>query len=322
MKIIFMGTPDFAGQALKDLLKSKHQVLAVFTQPDKARGRGKKISFSPVKEIALEAGLPVYQPLKIRDQENIDLIKELAADIIVVAAYGRILPLEILNAPRYGSINIHASLLPKYRGAAPIHRALIEGEKTTGVTIMQMDEGMDTGDMLLKGEIDIPPEANTGHMFEELAILGGSLLLEALDLIEEGKIEAEKQKEEEATYAPVLTREDELLDWQLPADLLANKIRGMNPWPGVYSFFRGQRLKIHQVSLPDDLFFEETAMKEKRLQNLLPGTIAGFSREGILLKTGQGFLLLKSLQPAGKKTLDHADFVNGYQVLEGEVLGI
>lgn len=321
MKIIFMGTPDFAGQALKDLLESRHQVLAVFTQPDKARGRGKKVSYSPVKEIALEAGLPVYQPLKIRDQENIDLIKKIGADIIVVAAYGRILPLEILNSPSYGSINIHASLLPKYRGAAPIHRALIEGEKTTGVTIMQMDEGMDTGDMLLKEEIDIPPEANTGYMFQELAVLGGKMLLKALDLIEEGKIKAEKQNEADATSAPMLTREEELLDWQLPAETLANKIRGMNPWPGVYTFFRGQRLKIHQAALPADISLEEASLDEKEVKDFLPGSIVAFNQNGILLKTGQGLLLLKSLQPAGKKTMGHKDFVNGYQVLEGEVLG-
>lgn len=319
MKIIFMGTPDFAGQALKDLLESRHQVLAVFTQPDRPRGRGKKVSFTPVKEIALEAGLPVYQPKKIRDPEIIEKIKELDPDIIVVAAYGRILPVDILNLPRHGAINIHASLLPKYRGAAPIHWALINGEEKTGVTIMQMDEGMDTGDMLLKKEIIIDQAANTGDLFNQLALLGGQALLEALDAIEKGQLEGEKQNEDEATYAPMLAKEDEILDWQMPASDLVNKIRGMNPWPGVYTFFRNQRLKIHKASLADS--YQVQVLSNIEENSVRPGLIAGFGQEGILLATGQGFILLESLQPAGKKAMDHTDFINGYQVHEGEVLG-
>lgn len=311
MRIVFMGTPDFSGEALKSLLNSEHEVVAVFTQPDKPKGRGKKLSNPPVKTIALEAGIPIYQPTKIRDSESLKVLKDLNPDIIVVAAYGKILPKEMLELPPYGCINIHASILPKYRGAAPIHWAVINGEKETGITIMQMDEGMDTGDILLIGKIDIPEDAHTGEMFERLATLGGKLLIEALDQIKEDNIVPIKQNNNEATYAPMLTKDDELIQWNMSARNLHNKIRGMNPWPGVYTFFRDERLKIHKSSL-----IEENCLTKGK-----PGEIIDFSSAGILVATENGLLALEKVQPAGKKQLDFKDFVNGYKVNKGEVLG-
>lgn len=311
MKIVFMGTPDFAGEALKALLESEHQVLAVFTQPDKPKGRGNKLSYPPVKEIALDNGLPVYQPVRIRDEESLSLIKELSPDLIVVAAYGKILPKELLNVPKFGCINIHASILPKYRGSAPIHWAIINGEKETGITIMQMDEGMDTGDILLIDRTEISEDENTGDLFQKLAILGGKLLLEALKKLENDQIVPLKQNNDEATYAPMLKKEDELLNWDMSALDLHNKIRGMNPWPGVYTFFRGERLKIQKSLLID----------EEKDTGYTPGEIIDITSEGIYIATLKGIIALVTVQPAGKKQLDSKDFVNGYKVIKGELLG-
>lgn len=311
MKIVFMGTPDFAGEALRALLESKHQVLAVFTQPDKPKGRGNKLSYPPVKEIALDKGLPVYQPARIRDEESLSLIKNLSPDLIVVAAYGKILPKELLNIPKFGCINIHASILPKYRGSAPIHWAIINNEKETGITIMQMDEGMDTGDILLVDKIEISEDENTGDLFQKLAILGGKLLLEALNKLEKDGIVPLKQNNDEATYAPMLKKEDELLNWNMSALDLHNKIRGMNPWPGVYTFFRGERLKIQRSLLID----------EKKGTGYTPGEIIDITSEGIYIATLKGIIALVTVQPAGKKQLDSKDFVNGYKVIKGELLG-
>ncbi len=311
MKIVFMGTPDFAGEALKALLKSKHNVTAVFTQPDKPKGRGNKLSYPPVKEIALENSLPVHQPVRIRDEESLKLIKELDPDVIVVAAYGKILPKELLEIPKFGCINIHASILPKYRGSAPIHWSIINGEKETGITIMQMDEGMDTGDILLIDKLEISENDSTGDLFQKLSILGGDLLLKALDGIEAGKISPVKQKNEEATYAPMLKKEDELIDWHIPSKDLHNKIRGMNPWPGVYTFFRGERLKIQKSIL----------ISEDKETGLTPGEIIDISPGRILVAAKKGITSLVTVQPAGKRQLDSKDFVNGYKVIKGELLG-
>ena len=311
MKIVFMGTPDFAGEALKSLINSQHQIAAVLTQPDKPKGRGNKLAPPPVKEIALENRIPVFQPQRIRDAESLQILKDIQPDIIVVAAYGKILPQEILDLPTYGCVNIHASVLPKYRGAAPIHWAVVNGEKETGITIMQMDTGMDTGDILLVEKIEIPQSADSGEIFQKLAVTGSSLIIKALEKIEKGELNPIKQKESEATYAPVLTKEDELLEWNMKARDVFNKIRGMNPWPGVYTFFRGERLKIQKSNLLDI----------EKLSGTEPGEITDFLPEGIVIATAEGFLALEVVQPAGKKQMNHKDFINGYKVKKGEVLG-
>ena len=306
-----MGTPDFAGEALKALINSKHQVAAVFTQPDKPKGRGNKLTPPPVKEVALENEIPVFQPQRIRDAESLQILKDIQPDIIVVAAYGKILPREILDLPLYGCVNIHASVLPKYRGAAPIHWAVVNGEKETGITIMQMDTGMDTGDILLVEKIEISASADTGEIFQKLAVTGSSLIIKALEKIEKGELNPIKQEESEATYAPVLTKEDELLEWNMKAEDVFNKIRGMNPWPGVYTFFRGERLKIQKSNLLDI----------EQLSSAEPGEITDFLPEGIVIAAAKGFVALEVIQPAGKKQMNHKDFINGYKVKKGEVLG-
>lgn len=313
MKIVFMGTPDFAAASLQAILNSKHQCQAVFTQPDKPKGRGKKIQMSAVKELALASGLPVYQPAKLRDGKAMAVLQELAPDAIVVAAYGRILPQEILDLPRYGCINVHASILPKYRGAAPIHHAIINGEKESGVTIMQMDAGMDTGDILMLEKIKISPEMNTGDLYERLAVTGGSLLIKTLDELEKGTLSSQKQNESQATYAPMLSKEDEVIDWRQPAINLHQKIRGMNPWPGVHTMFRGQRLKIQEACIP-------LSKDVKPAKTWVPGEVINTSEEGLLVATGQGQILLRQVQPAGKKIMPATDFVRGYQIKEGEIL--
>lgn len=311
MKIVFMGTPDFAGEVLDSLLQSEHEVLGVFTQPDKPKGRGKKMMFPPVKEIALEAEIPVFQPTRIRDEEVLKTLKEIGPDVIIVAAYGRILPKEILDLPHYGCINIHASILPKYRGAAPIHWAIINGEEETGVSIMQMDEGMDTGDILLTEKIEIYKDSDTGELFQRLASLGGKMIIETLEKLKNNKIIPIKQNEKEATYSPMLTKEDELLDWNMPAKDIYNKIRGMNPWPGVYTYFRGQRLKIQKSIL----------LEENKNTGLEAGEIIEFSSQGILVSAKPGIIGLEIVQPAGKKQLNFNDFINGYKINPGEILG-
>ncbi len=311
MKIVFMGTPDFAGEVLISLLKSEHEVLGVFTQPDKPKGRGKKMMFPPVKEIALEAKIPVFQPTRIRDEEVLKTLKEIGPDVIIVAAYGRILPKEILELPPYGCINIHASILPKYRGAAPIHWAIIKGEEETGISIMQMDEGMDTGDILMTEKIKIHEDSDTGELFQRLASLGGKMIIDTLEKLKDNKIVPKKQNETDASYSPILTKEDELLDWNMPAKDIYNKIRGMNPWPGVYTYFRGQRLKIQKSVL----------VEEEKDTGLETGEIISFSSQGILVSANPGIIGLEIVQPAGKKQLSFNDFINGYKINPGEVLG-
>lgn len=310
MRIVFMGTPDFAARALEAILAAPgHECLAVFTQPDKPRGRGQKVSFSPVKSIALVHGIPVYQPEKIRQPEVREELARLNPDVIVVAAYGKILPVEILNLPPLGCINIHASLLPRYRGAAPIHWAIMNGEKETGITIMQMDEGMDTGDILAMESIPLGQDAQTGEIYEALALLGGRLLLETLAGLEAGNIQPVKQEEALATYAPMLDKGHEIIDWKRTAQQIHNQIRGMNPWPGVYTFFRKERLKVARSRLVNQVGTYD------------PGRIIGFSEDGILVGTVKGVVALSMVQPAGKKPMNARDFINGYKVQAGEMLG-
>ncbi len=307
LRLIFMGTPQFAVPILEALIKSGEEILAVVTQPDKPAGRGKKLTPPPVKVLAEKHGLPVLQPSKIKDPAFLAKLKEASPDVIVVAAYGKILPKEVLEIPKFGCINVHASLLPKFRGAAPINWAIIAGEKETGVTIMQMDEGMDTGDILLMEKIPIEEGETAGTLHDKLSSLGAKLIVKALNLLKEGKLTPRKQPEEGVSYAPMLKKEDGLLDFSRPATELANLIRGLDPWPTAYAYFRGKLIK----------FFHPRA--EKGPSQGEPGEILGLDEEGFLLiGTGEGVLGVKEVQLEGKKRISAEEFVRGYRPAPGE----
>lgn len=309
MRIVFMGTPDFAVASLNALMHAGHDVAAVITQPDRPKGRGNKLAFPEVKERALELGLPVHQPVSVKDDAFLELLKQYAPDVIVVVAYGRILPQAVLDLPPYGCINVHGSLLPAYRGAAPIQRAVLDGCKESGVTIMQMDLGMDTGDMLLQGTLPITEDDTTGTMFEKLAVLGGTLLVEALEGLQQGTIQPQKQNEEQATYAARILKEDEIIDWTKPAEVIACQVRGLAPAPGAYTLWNGQRLKI----------WKSRVRREER--GLTPGTVAEVGKSYLLIQTGQGCLEVLELQPAGKKAMPANAFCNGTGIQIGAQLG-
>lgn len=299
MRIIFMGTPDFAVPSLRRLLESQYDVVAVVTQPDRPKGRKQILTPSPVKEVALEYGIPVLQPEKIRRKEEYEKILDLHPDLIVTAAFGQIIPKAILDAPRYGCINVHASLLPKYRGGAPIHYAVMNGEKETGVTIMYMVEELDAGDILSQVTIPIHTTDTAGTVFEKLATIGADLLIDTIPKIVSGKISPIPQDREKATYSPTLKREDEWLDFRRPAEELYNQIRGLNPWPVAFTMIEGNVIKIWWAEWKDE---ETTA---------LPGTITSIAPTGIEIATGKGILIIKELQPAGKKRMSVSDFVRG-----------
>ncbi|MFA5527153.1 MAG: methionyl-tRNA formyltransferase [Peptostreptococcales bacterium] len=305
MKIIFMGTPEFAAVALDKLIHSDNEVLACVTQPDKPKGRGKKIQFSPVKELALQHGIRVMQPITARDEEFIKEIERLDPDSIVVAAYGNILPKRLLDIPKYGCINIHGSLLPRYRGAAPIHWAVIEGEEVTGVTIMYMEEGLDTGDMLLKSEVKIGNKT-TGELHDILAEMGADLVVKALKDIENGRIVREPQKEEESSYASMLNKEMGQIDWSKKAETIEALIRGLNPWPLAYTKYRGTMMKVFEAELTDKL---STGQKS--------GEILAVSDEGIEVATQDKNLLIKKIQFPNKKAMTVADYLRGNPALTG-----
>lgn len=309
MRIVFMGTPDFAVQSLNALVTAGHDVVAVITQPDRPKGRGNKLAFPEVKTRALELGLPVHQPLKVKDESFLELLRGYAPDVIVVVAYGRILPESVLELPPYGCINVHGSLLPAYRGAAPIQRAVFDGCTRSGVTIMQMDAGMDTGDMLLQGSLPITAEDTSGTMFEKLAVLGGRLLTEALEQLQQGTIQRQKQQEEAATYAARILKEDEQIHWDWTADQIFCQIRALSPAPGAYTMWNGQRLKIWKSRLHD------THTDQK------PGTIVEIGKDYLLVQTGQGCLEITELQPAGKKAMPAKAFCNGTGIAAGTCLG-
>ncbi|MGI6686115.1 MAG: methionyl-tRNA formyltransferase [Bacillota bacterium] len=311
MRVVFMGSPDFALPCLDKLLQSPYQVTAVVTQPDRPKGRGKKLTFTPVKEKALEKGIPVLQPEKINNPEFIEKLKTMAPDVFVVVAFGQILKQELLNLPALGCINVHASLLPKYRGAAPIHWAIINGEKETGVTTMFMDQGMDTGDMILKKRIPIGEEDTTGLIHDKLAEAGGELLIETLELLLNKKVPRETQDHELATYAPILTREHELIDWTKTDREVHNLVRGMNPWPGAYTTFENKIVKIWEAKVIEDVSEEAK-----------PGTVLSVvNGEGICVKCGQGALLVSLLQPQGKQAMAGDAWARGARFKKGSTLG-
>lgn len=309
MRVVFMGTPDFAVPTLQALVQAGHDVAAVVTQPDRPRGRGKKETAPPVKVAAQTFQIPVFQPQRVKDPEFIDVLKKITPEIIVVVAYGRILPPAILNLPVYGCINVHASLLPKYRGAAPLHWAVMNGERETGITIMRMDEGMDTGDVLLMEAVPVSEQDNVGTVHDKLAALGAGLLLKGLELAGRGELAGTPQ-EGEPSYAPMLKAEDEIIDWGRPARHLFNQIRGMDPWPGARTVFFGRVLKIWQAVVVDE-----------GDQGHIPGQVLDAGRQGIMVGTGQGRLLLKEIQLQGGRRMSAADFVRGNPLPAGTVLG-
>lgn len=316
MKIVYMGTPDFAVPPLAALVKNGYEVTAVVTQPDKPKGRGKTLLPTPVKEEALKHGIPVYQPQKVRDPEFMEILKELNPDIIVVAAFGQIIPRDILELPEFGCINIHASLLPKYRGAAPIQQAVIDGEKESGVTIMQMGTGLDTGDMISQAVVPLDEKETGGSLFDKLADLGADLLVKTLPSIFDRTAVREKQPEESPTpYASMITKQMGLMDFSKSAQELERLVRGMNPWPSAYTFLNGKTFKIWEASVVSVLNGDGKPAAE-------PGTViaADTGKDGIHVACGKDILVLTEVQLEGKKRMDAASFLRGYQVQPGTVL--
>jgi len=306
MRLVFMGTPAFAVPTLERTVAAGHQVLAVVTQPDRPSGRGQNTAAPPVKEAAARFGLPVYQPERVRRPEAVEHLRALAPDAMVVVGYGQIIPQAIIDIPPLGILNVHASLLPKYRGAGPIQWAIIQGETRTGVTIMRIDAGLDTGDMLLKAETEIGPEENAGELGRRLAVMGADLLVEALAGLAAGTIVPERQDGSQATYAPLLKKEEGRIDWSQPAAAIHNRIRGLQPWPGAYTFLRGHPLHIWRAR-PVGLF-----------GGLPTGTIAGV--KPLIVVCGTGALELLELQLEGRKRLPAAEFANGQRLRENELL--
>lgn len=306
LRIVFMGTPDFAVPALQALLDSPDQVVAVICQPDRKKGRGRKLSPPPVKLLALQAGIPVLQPTAIRTKEFLETIQDLRPDLIVVTAYGRILPGSLLNLPPLGTINVHGSLLPKYRGAAPIQWAVINGETETGVTIMQMDEGMDTGDILLPVSLPIEEDDTSGTLFVKLSELGGQALVKAIALLKEDRLQPVKQDDSLATEAPMLSKKMGQLDWSRDAAELHCLIRGLDPWPSAYGFLAGRRFR----------FFKPQVIRKEVVEE--PGTLCRADKNGILVATGDDYLLIREIQPEGKKRMSVQSCLCGMKLPVGE----
>ncbi len=313
MRIVYMGTPDFAVNPLHALAKAGYEVVGVVTQPDKPKGRGKTMLPTPVKEEAMKHGFPVFQPLKVRDPEFLSILKELAPDIIVVAAFGQIIPKSILDMPKYGCINIHASLLPKYRGAAPIQQAVIDGEKESGVTIMRMATGLDTGDMISKIVVPLADDETGGSLFDKLAEAGGRLLIDTLPHIFDGTAVYEKQPEESPTpYAGMITKQMGMMDFSKSAMELERLVRGLNPWPSAFTYFNGKTLKVWEsfVAGDDELLDCEAKQTE-------PGTVVKTDKKGIYVACGDGVLVLSAVQLEGKKRMDADAFLRGCRIEAG-----
>ena len=309
MKIVFMGTPDFAVGALESLVEAGHDVVAVVTQPDKPKGRGKEMQQTPVKACAVKHNIEVFQPVKIKTPEAEEVLKGYGADLFVVAAFGQILSKEILDMPKYGCVNIHASLLPKYRGAAPIQWAILDGEKETGVTIMQMNEGLDTGDMLTKVVVPIEDTDTGESLFDKLAEAGAKLLIETIPQIEAGTLKPEPQDDSLSTYAKMIKKDMGLIDWKKEAVMLERLVRGMNSWPSAYTHFQGKTLKVWEAEV-------ETCETEA-----VPGSVVEVTKNSIKVQTGKDLLVLKQIQLEGKKRMDVAAFLLGYKVDAGMIFG-
>ena len=305
MKVIFMGTPDFAVETLEAVIKAGHEVALVVTQPDKPKGRGNAMQASPVKECALAHGIEVYQPKKIREQECVDYLEGFGADIFVVAAFGQILSQALLDMPKYGCINVHASLLPKYRGAAPIQWAVINGEQTTGVTIQQMDIGIDTGDIIAQEELTLAADETGGSLFDKLAAVGASLCVKAMEQIASGTATRTPQDESAATHTSMIRKDFGHIDWNKSAKEIERLIRGLNPWPSAYTHLDGKTLKIWKATVKDS----ESGEK--------PGCIVDVTKDAILVQTGEGVLQLDEIQLEGKKRMACDAFLRGYHIEKG-----
>ncbi len=317
MNIVYMGTPEIAAVILKALHTAGHHIIAAVTQQDKPKGRGNQVQFSPVKELALSLDIPVYQPRRAREPEFIEVLKELNPEVIVVAAFGQILPKGILELPKYGCINVHASLLPKYRGAAPIQWCIIEGEEKTGITIMHMDEGVDTGDMIRKQEITIAPKETFGSLHDKLAEAAGPLLLQSLSDIEAGRAERIKQKDEDSSYIKILDKSMGHIDFNQPARKIERLIRGLNPWPSAYTTLEGKMLKIWDADVIEEngeAFSGEGISGNPFLKDALPGEAAALKKDALLIKTAEGILAVKELQLEGKKRMTAENFLRGYDL--------
>lgn len=308
MKIIFMGTPEFSVGTLEALLAAGHEVVLTVTQPDKAKGRGKEVQFPPVKECAIRHGIPVYQPVRIREEACVEELRKYPADVMVVVAFGQILPKEILEMTPYGCINVHASLLPKYRGAAPIQWSIIQGEAVTGVTTMQMNEGLDTGDMLLKVELSMDAQETGGSLHDKLAEAGAKLCIETLEQLQAGTISPKPQGETPTAYARQLDKKLGNLPWEKTAVELERLIRGLAPWPGTYTNWNGKVMKIWSASVVEEQ------------SDALPGTIVKVEKDAFYVQTGEGLLKILEVQLPGKKRMDAGAFLRGYEVKEGHVL--
>ena len=331
MKIIYMGTPDFAVAPLEAILKAGHEVTVVVTQPDRQKGRGREVQYSPVKECALSHGIPVLQPVKIKEKEAVEELRKYPADIFVVAAFGQLLSEEILSMPKFGCINIHASLLPAYRGAAPIQWCVINGEEKTGVTIMQMAKGMDTGDILLQKEVVLDEKETGGSLFDRLMETGAELIVEALPEIEAGELTPVKQKEELATYAGKITKDMGNIDFTKSAVTIERLIRGLNPWPSAFTHYKGKMLKIWEADVVSECAdagadgngcsgAENAGSAGMSTESPAPGIVIALDKESFTLATGEGALRIRSLQLEGKKRMSCAEFMRGYEVKVGETL--
>ncbi len=303
-----MGTPDFAVGTLEEIIKAGHEVVLVVSQPDKQKGRGKTLQPTPVKECALAHGIEVFQPKRVRETECVEYLAQYKPDIIVVAAFGQIIPRDILDMPKYGCINVHASLLPKYRGAAPIQWAVLNGDKVSGVTIMHMNEGLDTGDMILQREVELDPEETGGSLFDRLAVVGAKLCVEAMEAIENGTAEDIPQDHDNATHVGKISKEMGSIDWSRPAEEIERLIRGLNPWPSAYTRIGDKTLKIWKAKIVSE---------EQKAE---PGCIVAVNKDSIEVQTGTGILALLEVQLEGKKRMDTGAFLRGYEVVQGTFL--
>ncbi len=303
MKVVFMGTPDFAVETLKAIYEAGHEIVLVVSQPDKPKGRSGKLQPTPVKEFAMEHDLPVYQPAKIRADESVEYLKGYEADVFVVAAFGQILPKVILDMPRLGCVNVHGSLLPKYRGAAPIQWAVINGEKVSGNTTMLMGPGLDDGDMLLKSEIELAADETGGSLFDKLALDGGKLAVKTIEALDRGEITPIPQNEVEATHVGMIHKDLGNVDWTKSAEEIERLIRGLNPWPSAFTFVNGKQLKLWKAKVMD--------------MSGEPGTIIDVNKNGFTIACGSKALAVEELQLEGKKRMAAADFLRGYQLETG-----
>lgn len=304
-RIIFMGTPEFACPTLQTLIDRKENIIATFTQPDRPKGRGQKMQPPPVKELALAHNIPVFQPNRVRTPEVIEQIRQLKPDLIVVVAFGQILPKDLLEIPPAGCVNVHASLLPKYRGAAPLNWCIVNGEQETGVTTMLMDVGLDTGPMLLKTSLPIGPDEGIQSLHDRMSVVGAELLAKTIDGLKQGSITPQEQDDSQSSYAPLLKKEHGLVDWQRTATEIHNQVRGLSIWPGVVTQLDGTQIKLHRTTVADG--------------SGQPGTVINSGKDGIEVACGQGSLIIKELQSSGSKRMDAASFLAGRPIAVGTV---